>query len=116
MVRDDSDPAGTQRKTIMIIRNTLLPIAGAALLLAGLTANAQAYECLAQTWAGNGNAFVKGIALAAARGDWSNRVEASLHLVYSQYNLAEDKEESCTKTGRRYQCRVEAKPCAYVVQ
>lgn len=114
MVRGDSDPTG-QRKTIMTIRTTLLPIAGAALLLIGLTANAQAYQCLATPAVANGSALQQATALNRARINWSAHVQDVLTLQYSVYNIAEDKEESCSRVGRRYQCRVEANPCAMVI-
>jgi hypothetical protein len=101
----------------MTIRSILLPIAGATLLLAGLTANAQAYQCLSQFAVGTSGAMSQAVALNKARADWSNTVQNAVTLQYSVYEIADDKEESCSLVGtRRYQCRVEAKPCAYVVQ
>jgi hypothetical protein len=101
----------------MSIRNALLPIAGATLLLIGLGGQAQAYQCISQVAVGTSSGFGQANALTKARNDWSARVETALTLQYSVYSIADDKEETCTKVGGlRYQCRVEAKPCAYVVQ
>lgn len=115
MIRGGRDPAD-ERKTIMHIRNALIPLAGATLLLIGLSGQAQAYQCVSQVAVGTSNGPIQANALNRARTDWSARVKNALGLQYSVYDIADDKEESCTKVGFRYQCRVEAEPCAYVVQ
>ena len=101
--------------SIKLIRK-LIPFAAAALLLAGATTGASAYQCKNINTIGGLVTQQYAVALAGARADWTNKVKNNYGLSWSVWNIASGKQETCTPgAGGTFACVVKAKPCNYVV-
>ncbi len=100
----------------MTITRKLVTLSGVALTLIGLTTHAQAYQCKSQAEVISAGGFVQSVATQKAKTNWSNIVKGEHGLAWSVYEIAEDKDVECSKTGNRHECVVSAVPCLYVVQ
>ena len=100
----------------MTIIRKVMTVSGTVLTLMSLTGHAQAYQCKNQAEVISGAAFTQGVATQKAMTKWSNIVRDEHGLAWSVYQIAEDKDVDCSKTGNRYECIVSAVPCLYVVQ
>jgi hypothetical protein len=94
----------------------LIPLAAAAVLFAGATTGASAYQCKGTNTVGSLPAAQYAVALAGARADWTNKVRNNYGLSWSVWNIASGKQETCVPGGGGTTiCVVKAKPCNYVV-
>ena len=83
----------------MTLIRKLIPFAAAAVLFAGATTGASAYQCKGTNTIGSLPAAQYAVALAGARADWTNKVRNNYGLSWSVLNIANDKQETCAPGG-----------------
>jgi hypothetical protein len=96
---------------------TLAPLAFAAVILAGFSTGASAYQCKNANTVGHFATTSQPGALAGARATWTANVKGNYGLSWSVWNIATGRQESCVGGGGgSFICTVKARPCNYVVQ
>lgn len=101
----------------MSLSRTLAPLAFAAVIIAGFSTGASAYQCKNANTVGSFAQASQPAALAAARAIWTANVKGNYGLSWSVWDIAAGRQESCVAGGGgSFMCTVRARPCNYVVQ
>jgi hypothetical protein len=99
----------------MSIIRKLVPLAGAAVLVAAFATGASAYQCKAQSEISVGAGTNQGTAIMIGRSLWTASVRAKHGLEWSVWSIAAAPAQNCAPGGGGFQCVISAKPCKYVV-